>query len=73
MIVRVKSFSKFYLVCSDITERYDIGQPSSFTSIFKPFVIKSYLEGLWFELSHIFIFESSQLNKLSTEWQDSGL
>ena len=32
-----------------------------------------YIRGFWFQLSHVFIFESSQISEFSTDLQHSGL
>ena len=63
---------KVYLVCSDINDRYDIGQ-ASFTSVFEVFCSTGYLGVSGFSYHIFLIFESSQLSEFSTDLQDSGL
>ena len=62
MIARIKLLWKFYLVCYDINERYDIRQ-TSFSSIFDAFCITSNLGVSGFSYRIFLIFESSQLNE----------
>ena len=70
---RIQLFFKYYLVCSDINEGFDIGYFFFTSTLEFLFCITLRLGVSDFSCCILSIFASSQLNGFSSDWQDSGL